>query len=321
MDKALLIINPISGGKLKGDVARKVMQRLRHRGIYVDVKYTRYGGHASEIASQASTEDYSLVIVAGGDGTVNETAAALRGSGMPMAIIPCGSGNGLARHIGLAPDIDKALDVIEKEHIINCDCGEVNGKPFFCTFGMGFDAAVSHKFAASKHRGPINYVRSAVKEFFSYEPASYRLTINGETFEFKAFLITVANASQYGNNAFIAPYASIKDGLLDITIFHDGNPLQLATAGVELFSGRLERNVIVQQFSVAEATIETETKVAHIDGEPIDMETPVEVKCCPGVLRLYTAPEKKPFRPILSPIRYLFRDAGLGIKRIFKRPQ
>lgn len=317
MEKALLIINPISGGKLKGDVARKVMQRLRHRGILVDVRYTQYGGHASEIAKDAVNQDYSLVIVAGGDGTINEAATALRGSDLPMAIIPCGSGNGLARHIGLAPDVDKALDVIEKEHIVRCDCGEVNGKSFFCTFGMGFDAAVSHKFAGSKHRGPINYVRSAVREFFSYEPALYRLTVNGETIEFRAFLITVANASQYGNNAFIAPYASIKDGLLDITIFHDGNPLQLATAGVELFTGRLDRNVIVQRLSVSEAKIESSVGVAHIDGEPIDLDMPVEVKCCPGVLPLYTAPEKQPFRPILSPIRLLFRDAGLGIKRLF----
>ena len=156
-----------------------------------------------------------------------------------------------------------------------------------------------------------------MKEFFSYEPSLYRLTFNGETVELRAFLITVANASQYGNNAFIAPYASIKDGQLDITVFHDGNPLQLATAGVELFTGHLDRNVIVERFSVSEAIIETDTKVAHIDGEPIDIESPVSVKCRSGVLKLYTAPEKKPFRPILSPIRLFFRDAGLGIKRLF----
>lgn len=318
-EKALLIINPISGGVDKKTVRRKVVSRLKAIGISTDTQYTRHKGHAMSLAGEAAVRGYGMVVVAGGDGTVNEVASALRHSGVPMAIIPCGSGNGLARHIGLPPDVDKALDVVEERHIIEADCGIANGLPFFCTCGMGFDAAVSEKFSTSKKRGPVSYIRSAVSEFIKYEPALYEIAIGEKIFRFKAFIVAVCNASQYGNNAFIAPRASIKDGLLDITVVHNGNPLVLASVGVDLFSGALDHNMFIQTFRVKDAVITATANAVHIDGEPLTMQGPVHISCDPGSFRLITPREKKPFRSYLTPVLYFFRDLVLYLTRPFRK--
>lgn len=319
MERALLIINPISGTSKKKDLCRYVTERLRSRGIDVRTCYTEYPGHAREIAGSISEEECSLVIVAGGDGTINEVATGLCDKRITMGILPFGSGNGLARHIGVYKDLEHSMRVIEECHVIDADCGTVNGRPFFTTFGMGFDAAVSEKFAGMKRRGPLSYIKSAVKEFIKYEPYSYKLTIEGIVYEFKAFLLTVANASQYGNNAFIAPSASIKDGWLDVTIIHNEKPLKLVAAGLELFTGQLDKNLTVQRFKIKECIIETDATVAHVDGEPLSVTSPIEIKCRPGVLRLCTVSGKKAFKPVISPIRYFARDVVLGVKHIFKR--
>lgn len=318
MPKALIIVNPISGGFDKKVLIRKAISRLEEMGYTAHAEFTRAAGHAATLAFEAIARHYNAVIVAGGDGTVNEVASALRNSGMPLGIIPCGSGNGLARHIGIPNDVDKALDIIAHHNVRPCDCGIANGFPFFCTFGMGFDAAVSASFAHSKKRGPISYVKSAVSELRSFRPSSYRLTINGHTLEFKAFLLTVANASQYGNNAFIAPGASIRDGLLDITVFHDGNPIALAAAGLDLFTGHLDHNLIVQTFRVSATTIETTSEIAHLDGDPTTMTSPVNIHCEPAALQLFLLPHKRRFKPFLTPLEYFFRDMGLAITRPFR---
>lgn len=317
--RAMLIINPISGGVGKKRQLSHILRRLRNAGFHTDAYTTEYAGHAAELAFHAISLGYGSVFVAGGDGTVNEVARALRNSEIALGILPCGSGNGLARHIGMPPDIDKAIDVITKRHIEKCDSGIANGIPFFCTFGTGFDAAVSRKFAEFKRRGPISYVRSAMREFLKYEPDTYTLSANGQEISFRAFIVAVANASQYGNNAFIAPKASITDGLLDITIVHSGNPLELALFGINLFTGFIDKNVIIQSMRVREAVIFKTKSTVHLDGEPMEMPGDVKVKCEPGSLMLYTMPEKKKFRPLLTPIIYMMRDAALLISRPFRK--
>lgn len=319
--KAMLIINPISGGVGKKRHLSRIIRRLRNAGFHTDAYTTEYAGHAAELAFRAFSLGYGSVFVAGDDGTVNEVAGALRNSEVALGILPCGSGNGLARHLGMPPDIDKAIDVIAKRHIEKCDSGIANGIPFFCTFGTGFDAAVSRKFAEFKRRGPISYVRSAMREFLTYEPDTYTLRANGQEISFRAFIVAVANASQYGNNAFIAPKASITDGLLDITIVHSGNPLELALFGINLFTGFLDSNsnMIIQSMRVKEAEIIKTKSTVHLDGEPMEMPGDVKVKCEPGSLMLYTLPEKKRFRPFLTPILYMMRDAALFISRPFRK--
>ncbi len=313
--KCLLIINPISGTTAKKGVAAKCVRRLGREGIDVEVLYTEGPGDASRFAAEAARRGYLGVIAAGGDGTVNEVASSLRGTATALGIIPLGSGNGLARHMGLTMDIHHALDVIARRNIVACDSCEAGGHPFFCTFGLGFDAAVSEKFARSRQRGLINYMRSAFEEYLKFQPEEYEITADGHSFHVKAFIVAACNASQYGNNVFIAPSASIRDGLLDITIIHAGTPLTRARAGVELVTGLIKNNMIIQTLQAREATIRRSSPgSAHIDGEPIRLGEDIEVSCRHGDLLIFTTGDKKPFRPLITPFQYLHREIWLRFR-------
>ena len=313
---SLLIINPISGTLSKEDLPDLARKLLRHHGFSLEVVNTTGPGDATRLASMAIRKGYHSVLVAGGDGTVNEVASALRNSRVILGIIPCGSGNGLARHCNISLNFVEALELITKRHIISADCGLVNGIPFFCTFGLGFDATVSESFAHEKKRGPLSYVKSVVKEYIKYKPDDYEIIANSTTFHQKAFVIAVCNASQYGNNALIAPQASIKDGQLDITIIHSGSPLTRPMVGVDLFTGNMSKNVLSQTLRVKHAVIHRSPGIAHIDGEPIQMPDEIRIDCLPGCLRIYTAPEKKPFRPFLTPLHYLLKEAHYLRRRL-----
>lgn len=308
-EKCLLIINPISGTASKRGVAAKCVRRLGKAGIDVEVLYTEAAGDAERFAAMATRKGYLGVIAAGGDGTVNEIAGALRGTSTALGIIPLGSGNGLARHLGLTTDVGEAIDVIARRNILACDSCDVDGHPFFCTFGLGFDAAVSEKFARSRRRGLITYLRSALEEYLKFKPNEYEIVANGHTFRFKAFIVAACNASQYGNNVFIAPGASIRDGLLDLTIIHAGTPLTQAVAGVELVTGLIKNNMIIQTLKAKDAVIRrAEAGIAHIDGEPIQLGEEMKVTCHHGDLLIFTTGEKHPFRPLITPFHYLSRE-------------
>ena len=317
--KCLLIINPISGTATKRGVAARCVRRLSREGMDVEVLYTEGKGDAARFAATAAAKGYLGVLAAGGDGTVNEVASALRGTGTALGIIPLGSGNGLARHLGLSTDIGNALDVIARRNIVACDSCEVDGHPFFCTFGMGFDAAVSEKFAHSRRRGLINYMRSALTEFLKFQPDEYEIEANGHIFRFKAFIVAACNASQYGNNVFIAPTASIRDGLFDITIIHADTPITQARAGVELVTGLIKNNMIIQTLRAEEATIRRcRPGIAHVDGEPIRLGDKMHVKCFHGDLLVFTTGNKSRFKPLLTPLRYLNRERHLHLRPLFK---
>lgn len=312
--RALLIVNPISGTIAKDGLTERVDQRLRPAGFDVVTVETQYAGHGAELASRAAADGFDAVIAAGGDGTVNEIASALRSSPTALGILPYGSGNGLARHIYGSIDIDHALDIIAKDKVEACDYGTVNGSPFFCTFGLGFDASVSREFAQLPSRGLTTYIRSALREYLKFSPTAYEIRTGEQTMNVKAFIVAVCNASQYGNNAFIAPKASIRDGLLDITVVHAGNPLTRAIAGVELFTGRIDRNILIQTMRVRSAQIRHLPGPGHIDGEPHMMPETLEVMCHPGDLRLFIDPDKPRFKPFITPIESLRDDSTYLVK-------
>lgn len=317
--RCLLVINPISGTQTKRGIAAKCMRKLNREGIDVEVLYTEKSGDARLFAEKAASKGYLGVIAAGGDGTVNEVATALRGTGTALGIIPLGSGNGLARHLGLSMDASEAIDVIARRNIVACDSCSVNDRTFVCTFGLGFDAAVSEKFAKSQQRGLLNYIKSALLEFTRFQPTECEITADGHTFRFKAFIVAACNASQYGNNIFIAPMASIKDGLVDITIIHAETPLTQARVGVELVTGLVKDNMIIQTLRVKEAVIRrADEGIAHVDGEPIILGAEMNVKCNHGDLLMFTTGNKKPFRPLITPITYFNREVVSRIASLFR---
>ena len=320
MKQALLIINPVSGTSRKEGLEERVAERLGREGIAVTTRRTASADDATTFAREAVDKGFDMVLAAGGDGTVNETANALCGTGVAFGIIPCGSGNGLARHLNIPVDVRAALEIIAEGRTEVCDHGDVNGRNFFCTFGVGFDAAVSHKFAESKRRGKLTYLSNTFREYITYRPDEYVISANGEVITERAFVVAVCNASQYGYNAYIAPQASITDGLLDVTIIHYGNLLSTALVGLDLMNGSIERNMLIHAFRASSLTIERKNPgPAHLDGEPMEMGTTLNVTCHPHRLEIFTPQADRPIRPLLTPIMSMMNDVGYTIRQIFEK--
>lgn len=317
--KARLIINPISGTRSKAGLDRMVIDSLSPLGWEVEVVYTKGHGDATRLALSAIEKKCDAVLAAGGDGTINETAAALCGTGVVLGILPCGSGNGLARHLGIPIDLREGLKVIHENHPTDIDYATVNDRKFFCTCGVGFDAAVSAAFARKKTRGKFTYLQSTFETYASYEPEFYTIRANGKKLTEKAFLVAVCNASQYGNNAYIAPSASINDGLLDVTIIHAGNTLSTALVGVDMMTGMIERNMLIQTFRTDNIIIERERRgPSHLDGEPLEMDDCLDIRCHHNGLRVFTPTVVHPFKPILTPVTAMFNDFKIAVSNLFQ---
>lgn len=322
MKQALMIINPISGTRSKAGLEDTATRLLAQAGYDLKCVRTQYPGHGAELARQAAGDGVHTVISAGGDGTVNEISSALAHSGTSLGIIPLGSGNGLARTLGIPQDVEEALRIIARGHTTLCDRGMVNGsQPFYCTFGIGFDAAVSEKFAQTKRRGRMTYVQNVLREFLSYRAQPYGIVVDGQVITERAFLIAVCNASQYGNNAYIAPQAKLSDGLLDLIVVHDGSPLSAFKMGVDLMAGFMDKNTRIDTFRVPECTIvRLHEGPVHVDGEPLRMGTKLSVGVDAAAVRIFS-PEggEAAFRPIVSPLRAMLNDIRYDVKNLTRR--
>ncbi|MDO4319090.1 MAG: diacylglycerol kinase family lipid kinase [Bacteroidales bacterium] len=315
-----LIINPIAGTLSKRGLENWLLPKLSKMGYDARTEYTTGPGDATRLAADAAIRGDYGVLACGGDGTVNEVATGLIGTSTALGILPAGSGNGLARHIGIPIDISRSLKVIAEDHVEACDYGEVNGRPFFCTFGVGFDAAVSERFARKHRRGLSTYIASAIDEFVKYDPQTYEIITGDRVITNKAFLVVVCNASQYGNNTFVAPSASIRDGLLDVTIVHNGTLLTHALSGFEMITGIIGNHGKIQTFRTNELTIRRQkATVTHIDGDPAELPAELHIKCHPGELRIFTTAHKSRFRPIITPLALMLRDWHITLSRLFRR--
>ena len=314
----LLIVNPASGTVSKHRIIPQLNRLMDKMGMVYDIAPTEGPGHATELARAAALKGRRAVFVCGGDGTVNEAATGLIGTDTTLGIIPAGSGNGLARHLGIPVDIASAVNVIAKNNIVRADYGTANGHPFFCTFGVGFDAAVSERCARQKRRGIMMYLKNVFDEYIKFDPEEYIIEANGRIITERAFLVVCCNASQYGNNAFVAPDASITDGELDITIVHKGNIVSRAMVGVDMMTGLIGKNALVDTFRASSATIIRKSQsAAHVDGDALRLPERIEVKCHPGGLNIFAPTDATRFVPIVTPTKLVVRDAFLAIRKLF----
>ena len=272
------IINPISGTQSKHEIPDLIDRMMDKERFECKVCITEYAGHAAELAKACAAQGDDIVVAVGGDGTVNEVARSLVHTKTALGIIPCGSGNGLARHLCIPMDIRKALDIINQAQIVDFDYGVINDLPFFCTCGMGFDAFISLKFAEAGKRGPITYVENVLKEGLKYKPETYEIIDDNGTTKYKAFLIACANASQYGNNAYIAPGATMKDGKMDVIIMEPFDALEAPQIAADLFMKTLSNNSKIKTFRTRKLTIHRQSPGAiHYDGDPIMTNSDIEV--------------------------------------------
>ncbi len=326
--RLMLIVNPIAGTVRRHNAEAYVMRKATALGYEVEVRHTRYAGHAAELAREAVADGYYCVLACGGDGTVNEIASGVRDSKVIMGIIPLGSGNGLARHLGIPLTVSGAMRVVAEDRVLEADYGTANGRPFFCTFGLGFDARVTDRFNNCKHkgRGLKNYLLTILEEIVRYKSERYTIAADGRVLTEDALMVACCNASQYGNNAYIAPRASIKDGLLDISLVHKGNLVEAALAGMDILTGLVGSTAHTSTFRTDSVTIiRKEEGPAHFDGESAMMPARIDVECHRGGLRLFSTSRKSRLRvfmapeiPIISPMVLSVKDLAYKIRNLFR---
>lgn len=287
------IINPVAGtGKWRGveENIKKYLDPL----LTPEIHYTKYHGHATIIAEDA-TEKCSIIVAVGGDGIVNEVAAGMMSTSAGIGIIPAGSGNAVANHFTIPHGQKEAIECINKMHFSAVDTAMVNDIPFLAVAGTGFDAEVAEMFSKSKRRGFFSYIYLSAKKYLSYKPSEYIISIDEKEYRKKAFLISVANGNQYGNNAYIAPDASAKDGLLDICIIKPFSLLAALPLMWRLFHRTLNRSPCVEilrgKTIVLRKTNTNEKLCMHYDGEPGGVVDVIKITVQPKSLRIIT-PEK-----------------------------
>jgi diacylglycerol kinase (ATP) len=279
----LFIINPNSGpARLNKSLLTVKIERFVDRVQYEPIIcFTQKPGDANELVKIYHKEGVKKMVAVGGDGTVNEVARAVAGKkGLILGIIPAGSGNGLARHLEIPIQIRRAITVINKPRIVKIDYATMNDVPFFCTCGVGFDALVGNRFAKSEVRGFFSYLATAFKEYFLYKPRNYTISTKDSKQHTRAFLVTIANASQYGNNAFISPDADIQDGLLDVVILSPFPYLKAIGLGFHLFSKSIYRSRYHTTFRTKKLVIRRKKPgEVHFDGEPGWMKKKIYIEC------------------------------------------
>jgi YegS/Rv2252/BmrU family lipid kinase len=284
LEKIAFIINPNSGVKQKLRLVEQIEEVIKP-AIQCSVHSTERPAHATELAEAAVKDGADAVVAVGGDGSVNEVGKALINTHVPLGIIPMGSGNGFARHLNIPLGSKEALHKLLDFKTITIDTASLNNEPFLATAGLGFDAHVGWKFASFGRRGFLSYMQLTTQEFFNFKPKAYQLVVDGETIETKAFLINFANAGQYGNNAWIAPSASLSDGKLNVCILEQFPSHQVPDIIFKLFSKQIEQSKYYKVIQAKEIKV-LQPGQYHIDGEPRNSMEEMTIRVVPNSLKV-----------------------------------
>lgn len=281
------IINPISGGIPKHRIPQLVAQEIDSTKFDTEIFFTESTQHNKELAQQCVLKGFDAIIAVGGDGTINNTAKYIAGTKVAFGIVPLGSGNGLARHLGLSKHPKLALQTINNFCQTQIDTGTVNNEFFINVAGVGFDAHVTGKFAVAPRRGFWQYAKITLAEFAGYKARHYELIIDGIKSTESAFLICVANGSQYGNNAYISPLSIVNDGVFEVTILRPFKLHQMPQLGAMIFRKNIHQSSQVKVVSGKHIIIKrTANELVNIDGEPVQIEQDLDIKIHAGNLKI-----------------------------------
>ena len=291
--KALFIINPISGGKKKDGVPELIKDTIDAGVMEPVIAFSDGVAHARVIASEAIGK-FDIVVAVGGDGTVNEVASAIVDTDTSLGIVPFGSGNGLSRFLGIPMDTRDAIKNLASGRTEIIDSARINGQPFFNMAGMGFDAHISEIFSHGKKRGFISYIKSSIKEVVGYQPQNYHLDIDGKKYDYKAFMLSIANSSQYGNNVHISPKASLQDGFLDVCVIKPFPLWRFPEMSMRMLIKATESSKYVEIIRGKQILIKREhTGPIHLDGEPQVAGTGIDITILPKSLKVIVGPSFK----------------------------
>jgi YegS/Rv2252/BmrU family lipid kinase len=285
--KICFIHNPISGVRKQSRFDELIRQNLDTDKFDFDVRETRSPKDAIRIASDAVNEKFDIVVAVGGDGTVNEVVQGIGRSQVLLGIIPTGSGNGLARHLQIPLEPERALQTINKLNIRTIDLATINGYPFASIAGLGFDARVANRYRKVKKRGFFGYFRVIFREYFSYRDREFTLIFNNKKITRKAILLSIANSNQFGYNTIIAPTAEPDDGLLDIVIVRKFPLGELPRIIGQLYTGKIDQSAYIESFKTKEIFIQRKQgKRVNIDGEAIKMGREIFIRIQPAAIRV-----------------------------------
>ena len=281
----LFIVNPISGGIRLHNFEETISKQIDHTQFDWKVYETQKAGDATSKATKEKAH-YDVICAVGGDGTINEVAQCLIGTATAFAVIPKGSGNGFSNHFNIPKNVAGAIDIINKGKIKAIDTGLFNNKPFLSVAGLGFDAEVAKAFDSYGARGYSSYIKLTIKHFLTYEPNTYQVTSDNITTSETAFLITIANCSQFGNDITIAPTAVIDDGSLKLVILKPFRWWQIPSLFFSLKRNKIHQSKFCKTVDIKNLSIESNDTIAHIDGEPITISPKTTVAVRPKSLKM-----------------------------------
>ena len=288
-EKILFVVNPISGHHDKSKFPSIVENLIDKNKFEYTISLTERGGHAAELTKKAIENEYDIIVAVGGDGTINEVATNMIGARQTFAIVPYGSGNGLARHLHLPLKPDKIItEVINKGVKSKIDTATMNGVPYISIAGVGFDAIIADYFAKDPNRGLKTYVKLVTEKYFHFKPEKYHLVLDDkEEFDCEPLFISFANSNQFGFNAAVSPHASLNDGLLDVCIFKKPNILQVAYVAERLLTQKIDKTHFVDIHKASKIKVIREKEdYANIDGEAVMMPKDVVVEINPLSLNI-----------------------------------
>lgn len=280
--RLLFVINPVSGSGKQRSIEEAVHAYLDHSVYSYKIKYSEYKGHASELATQAIEEGVDVVVAVGGDGTVNEISRNLVGTSIALAVIPTGSGNGLARHLGLPMQLKRAIEIINRGRTRKIDTATLNGHFFLNMAGVGFDAHIARQFDKSPQRGFLSYFRLATRSYRDYKPRRYTIMVDGVEVKRRALMISFANSSQFGNNTSVDPGAEIDDGLIDVCIVRKLPFWKVTLLSPLLFLKKFDKTPYVEIIKAKQVIVKRKRgKYIHLDGDPEKEKKSFEIRVHP----------------------------------------
>lgn len=286
--KTLIIINPVSGTGRQKQIKHLFKRYLNEKKFNADYIRTEYAGHGYELAKDAVKKGYAAVIAVGGDGTINEISKALVFSSVALAVIPCGSGNGLARHLGIPMNPKKAIQWINKANIQKMDTISANEYRFVNVAGIGFDAKISHEFEKMNSRGLSTYIKATLKCFKTFKTQRFELRNDTLLFIEEGMMLSFCNSTQFGNNAYIAPTAKIDDGKLNLCLLKKPKWYQIPGLAIAVFSKRINSSSLFKEIIVGEINIYQNSKLGHVDGEPVIFGNTIKLKLDPKSLNIFS---------------------------------
>jgi diacylglycerol kinase (ATP) len=285
------IINPKSGTKGKEEIPALIANLTDANEIDYEICMTTAPKHATQLAREAAEKNYDVVVAVGGDGSANETAQGLIGSSSSLGIIATGSGNGMARHLKIPLKYEDAIRVINDSRKEIIDTVTVNNEFCLGTIGVGFDAHIAHLFARSEVRGYSTYVKLVLTEFYKYQPMLFHLNVDGKEISKECFLLTFANSSQFGNNAVIAPFADVRDGILDISMMKKFPVLAAPHLIYRLMNNIIHRSRFFDMAKGKTVHVKnTGAMLGHIDGEPVTFHGDLHIRIVPASLSVVVPP-------------------------------